>query len=143
MESSVASIPETLPKLSNTTLNIKMDRDRLDAISGQFVRVGCHLVTSKLLICNYLLLDDPSVEILWYNRRRQIKESARTPIRNYTNESILEIFDCSVAEDSGQVICLAIGETGVVSDICMLSIKGKSERALSSQTFNSHQQSLY
>jgi hypothetical protein len=133
---------EPAPQFSQTTMGLKMDRREIKAINGQFVQISCYLITSKLdgtaalhFNCNIysvlhnfystIIPDDPTVEIIWFNCHRQINDTPRTPIRNFTNESILEIFDCSVSADSGEIICLAIGQTGIVSDVCQLSIKGK------------------
>lgn len=124
---SISSADSPLPSISCPTFNIKMDCRQVEVVEGQFVRIGCQLSFGKFIHIFYqpsTLSDAPTIEVLWYNEYRQIKDSPRTPIRNYTTDSLLEIFDCSVAADSGEIICLAISETGIVSDVCRLSIKG-------------------
>jgi hypothetical protein len=39
----------TVSLSTNFTLNIQMDRQRIDAVNGQFVRAGCNVLTGKTL----------------------------------------------------------------------------------------------
>lgn len=109
-----------------------MDISQVEAVTGQLVRIGCKVTTGTITL-NFCLfskiffsLDDPTVEILWFIKNKQIKDSGRTPIKRRNSEVWLQIFDCVAAEDTGPIICLAIGESGVVSDVCSLVVKGNS-----------------
>lgn len=47
---------QTKPFDQMTTLNIRMDRQEIKAINGQFVQISCYLLTSKCDFVNELIL---------------------------------------------------------------------------------------
>ncbi|KAI6210383.1 Titin [Aphelenchoides besseyi] len=92
---------------------IRIDRRRIEAVEGQMIRICCQVACA-----------DSSAQILWYTRNRQLRDSPRVQVyRPKVNESNLEIFDCSSVDDAGDIICLAIGEFGVVSEVCRVKVK--------------------
>ncbi|KAI6231209.1 Titin-like protein [Aphelenchoides besseyi] len=100
-------------KEEQTNDMIRIDRRRIEASEGQMIRICCQVDCV-----------DPSVQILWYARNRQLRDSPRVQVyRPKANQSNLEIFDCSAVDDAGDIVCLAVGEFGVVSDVCHLKIK--------------------
>uniref|UniRef100_A0AC34FWX7 Ig-like domain-containing protein n=1 Tax=Panagrolaimus sp. ES5 TaxID=591445 RepID=A0AC34FWX7_9BILA len=93
-------------------LSIQMHRTKIEAISGQFVKIKAKIIAENL----------DNVEILWYNKNREIQNDGRYRIKRERDESCLEIFDCNRSEDWGEIVCVAINDSDIVTDATLLLI---------------------
>ncbi|KAI1711153.1 hypothetical protein DdX_10407 [Ditylenchus destructor] len=98
-------------------ISIAMEQKTVEAMAGQVVTIRCVInVDEKKRVC----LQRP-LKLIWYNRRRQIPTISKTGrIRITTvggddensipSTSIVEIFDCDSFKDSGDIVCVAVGD---------------------------------
>uniref|UniRef100_A0A915EIN6 Ig-like domain-containing protein n=1 Tax=Ditylenchus dipsaci TaxID=166011 RepID=A0A915EIN6_9BILA len=99
------------PLVSKGHLTIAMEKLIVEVSAGQMVTIRCAIRNAG---CEVEVTDSKSpLQLIWYNRRRQIPTTSKTGrIRLSTNQtsSKLEIFDCDAYKDSGDIVCVAVGE---------------------------------
>lgn len=97
-------------------LMVQMHRHKVAAITGQFVKIGARIVGENNL---------EDVDVMWYNRNRQITDGGRFRLRREGEDVWIEIFDCNAAEDAGEIVCVAVSDCDIVTDASLLAIHGK------------------
>ncbi|TKR93520.1 hypothetical protein L596_007958 [Steinernema carpocapsae] len=96
---------------SGSLLKIQLERRLIKARNGELVRIMARAEID----------DGHQVELVWYNGRGELKSGGRILITRRGPTSLLEMFDC-VPEDSGQLVCMAIGPVSIASDVAYLDV---------------------
>ncbi|KAI1730752.1 hypothetical protein Ddc_03469 [Ditylenchus destructor] len=103
-------------------ISIAMEQKTVEAMAGQVVTIRCVInVDERKRVC----LQRP-LKLIWYNRRRQIPTISKTGRIRITTVggdaensipsiSMVEIFDCDSFKDSGDIVCVAVGDCVVGS----------------------------
>uniref|UniRef100_A0A7E4VRQ9 Ig-like domain-containing protein n=1 Tax=Panagrellus redivivus TaxID=6233 RepID=A0A7E4VRQ9_PANRE len=95
-----------------TPLDVHMQRQRIEARCGQTVQIRCKIISESV----------DTVDILWYNRHRQLNNGGRIRLRREREDAWLEIFDCNAADDAGEIVCVAVSDCDVVADAAVLVV---------------------
>uniref|UniRef100_A0AC35FTV6 Ig-like domain-containing protein n=1 Tax=Panagrolaimus sp. PS1159 TaxID=55785 RepID=A0AC35FTV6_9BILA len=104
-------------KMSDTSkeycpLTIQMQKQKIEAITGQFIKIKAKIICENL----------ETIEILWYNQKQKIENGGRYRIKRERDETWLEIYDCNKFEDWGEIVCVGINDSDIVTDATILHI---------------------
>uniref|UniRef100_A0A0N5AQL6 Ig-like domain-containing protein n=1 Tax=Syphacia muris TaxID=451379 RepID=A0A0N5AQL6_9BILA len=106
---------------SSQDLMVTMNREAVEARSGELVRIMCVVETAKKLE-NMKFSESKNFSVKWYHGNEELLNGGRIRALSAGFRQCLEIFDCRTA-DQGKIVCTATNNFNIASDTVLLNVR--------------------